>query len=347
MMPALHRVCRRSLILAALCLIPGNPLRVRAETPPGTPFTLQKGDLVTLVGETFVEREYTFGQLETALTLAAGDRAPGLRFRNLGWSGDSVFGDARSYFGPPQEGFDRLMKTLGDLQPTVLVFCYGTVPVISEGQPWTEVPDLAARLGDPEAGLAVFLEGYERLVLAAKAASGAGIREIVLVSPPPLERVAPPLPDLTGHNVRLAAYRDAIRDLAKQHGWRFADLFDAMGGGKNPVQESAPLTDDGIHYGQAGYALAGSALAKSLGLAMPTRAGTEAPVEALRQAVVKKNRLFFHRWRPANETYLFLFRKHEQGQNAKEMPMFDPLIAAEEEKVAALAATALERLKQP
>ena len=50
----------------------------------------------------------------------------------------------------------------------------------------------------------------------------------------------------------------------------------------------------------------------------------------LRAAIVEKDRLFFHRWRPANETYLFLFRKHEQGQNAKEIPMFDPLIAEQE-----------------
>ena len=59
-------------------------------------------------------------------------------------------------------------------------------------------------------------------------------------------------------------------------------------------------------------------------------------VDELRAAVVEKNRLFFHRWRPANETYLFLFRKHEQGQNAKEIPMFDPLIAEAEERVEGL-----------
>src|SRR5262249_34772195 len=50
----------------------------------------------------------------------------------------------------------------------------------------------------------------------------------------------------------------------------------------------------------------------------------------------KKNELFFHRYRPENNTYLFLFRKQEQGQNAKEIPQFDPLIAAEETKIARL-----------
>jgi len=48
---------------------------------------------------------------------------------------------------------------------------------------------------------------------------------------------------------------------------------------------------------------------------------------------VKKNELFFHRWRPQNETYLFGFRKHEQGNNAKEVFQFDPLVVAEEKKI--------------
>lgn len=55
--------------------------------------------------------------------------------------------------------------------------------------------------------------------------------------------------------------------------------------------------------------------------------------EAVRKAVQKKNELYFNRWRPENETYLFGFRKYEQGQNAREIPMFDPLITQEEERI--------------
>ena len=58
--------------------------------------------------------------------------------------------------------------------------------------------------------------------------------------------------------------------------------------------------------------------------------------ERLRRAVVAKDRLYFHRWRPQNETYLFGFRKHEQGQNAREIPLFDPLIEAKEKEIAKL-----------
>jgi hypothetical protein len=57
------------------------------------------------------------------------------------------------------------------------------------------------------------------------------------------------------------------------------------------------------------------------------------PSAALRKLVVAKNTLFFHRWRPANETYIFLFRKHEQGNNAVEMPQFDALVKEAEQKV--------------
>ncbi len=52
--------------------------------------------------------------------------------------------------------------------------------------------------------------------------------------------------------------------------------------------------------------------------------------EKLRQTIRSKNELYFHRWRPQNVTYLFGFRKHEQGNNAVEIPQFDPLIAEQE-----------------
>jgi lysophospholipase L1-like esterase len=59
-------------------------------------------------------------------------------------------------------------------------------------------------------------------------------------------------------------------------------------------------------------------------------------VERLRREIGKKNELYFHRYRPQNETYLFLFRKHEQGNNAVEIPMFDPLVEQQEALIAKL-----------
>jgi lysophospholipase L1-like esterase len=64
-----------------------------------------------------------------------------------------------------------------------------------------------------------------------------------------------------------------------------------------------------------------------------------ARVEQIRQHLIRKNELFFHRWRPQNETYIFGFRKHEQGNNAVEIPQFDPLVGQIE--------TEIDKLKKP
>ncbi|MFM1770258.1 MAG: hypothetical protein RJA22_2787 [Verrucomicrobiota bacterium] len=65
----------------------------------------------------------------------------------------------------------------------------------------------------------------------------------------------------------------------------------------------------------------------------------------LLQAIRRKNELFFHRYRPQNNTYLFLFRKHEQGRNAKEIPQFDPLIEEQEKLIARLRVPVTRRLE--
>lgn len=73
----------------------------------------------------------------------------------------------------------------------------------------------------------------------------------------------------------------------------------------------------------------------SAGVPIPT--GPQAKqVEELRGRIREKSQLFFYRWRPQNWTYLYGFRKYEQGQNAKETPMFDPLIADEEHRISLL-----------
>ena len=66
---------------------------------------------------------------------------------------------------------------------------------------------------------------------------------------------------------------------------------------------------------------------------MRTDAAYSESLEPVRQAIRKKNQLYFYRWRPQNETYLFGFRKHEQGKNAKEVAEFDPLVAEAEAEI--------------
>lgn len=77
----------------------------------------QSGDRVALLGGGLIERARLNGHIESALHLAAGPGVHNLRFRNLGWSGDSVYGDARCYFGKPEAGRERLRRIIGEWKP--------------------------------------------------------------------------------------------------------------------------------------------------------------------------------------------------------------------------------------
>jgi hypothetical protein len=88
---------------------------------------------------------------------------------------------------------------------------------------------------------------------------------------------------------------------------------------------------------QSGDSVLATASAKEWeqGVAVPRSPDLD-QAEALRQMIVAKNELYFHRWRPQNITYLTGFRAHEQGNNAKEIAEFDPLVAAKEAEIVKL-----------
>jgi hypothetical protein len=325
-------------------------------------FSLRDGDRVVLIGSTLIEREQRYGYWETALTRRYPDKS--IIFRNLGWSGDTVFGDARAGFGTQADGFRHLKDHVLALKPTVLIIGYGTNESF-EGP----------------IGLPHFVKGLETL-LDTFASTKA---RFVLLSPFKQEKLTPPLPDPTRNNKNLRLYADAIRDVAKKRGHYFVDLYDLLG------KEPNPLTEDGIQLTAWGYWRSAVLLESALGLteanpqyesARVTKAADNprqiqvtikilplpsppqegapadfccadpspdvskqnlaildpdlAQTEKLRQTIIAKNRLYFYRWRPENETYLFGFRKYEQGQNAREIPQFDPLIAEKEKEIAKL-----------
>lgn len=307
---------------------------------PGTAIAeplLKPDDRVVFIGNTLIERARLYGHLEAALQIAAGPEVTGLTFRNLGWSADSVFSDSRSYFGTPEEGRARLAKNVEELGPTIVVLGYGTGEAMSVEQGWTNEKGAAdVSAAGLEESLNLFVNAYQKKIDTIRNNSGGSIREMVLLSPPPLENLGAPLPDQSANNKNIAAFRDAIADLAKKNDARFVDLFAALGGDEFDGGIANPaLTDNGVHYTEAGYAILAKALLKNLGYdELPVSVADTESKNALRAEIVEKNRLFLHRWRPANETYLFLFRKHEQGQNAREIPMFDPLIEAQETRIA-------------
>jgi lysophospholipase L1-like esterase len=360
---------------------------------------LRDGDRVVLLGNAFIEREQSYGYWELMLTSQFPKRH--VIFRNLGWSGDTVWGEARAGFGTAADGFRALVEHVGALKPTVIILGYGQ----NEAFAGTE-------------GLPRFIEGFKALLAALEPTKA----RIVLLAPPEHEKCAPPLPDLSAQNKNLWHYRDAMHEVAVARDLLYVDLDDWL----LPFRQratGATWTDDGIHFTQFGYWVLAAGLENELRLppsgwsiefdaegqskhvanttvsglektvsglrfqlesrALPTTAPMRDPgragvirirglspgryslaiagkkvvaataddwakglaidnplesqqIQQLRQAIVKKNELYFHRWRPQNQTYLFGFRKHEQGRNAAEIVEFDPLIAEQEKEVARL-----------
>jgi hypothetical protein len=288
-----------------------------AVAQPSNPFEFKDGDRIVWLGNTLVEREQRYGYWETALLAANADKR--ITVRNLGWSGDTVHGESRGRFefANPEKCFRQLVDQTLELKPTVIFVGYGTNESF-EGKE----------------GLPKFEKGLNKLLDALKPAGA----RIVLFSPVGFE-AGPHFPEAANRNERLREYRAVIAKVAKERGFYYAPLgerideaYAAARDGKVP--KLSRLTDNGMHLTELAYLATESAFEASLGLA-----GTSADpdkfreIELLRDAVIAKNELFFHRWRPQNETYLFGFRKHEQGKNAKEIAEFDPLVAKAEEEI--------------
>ena len=136
------------------------------------PFELKDQDRVVMVGATFIEREAQFGYIETVLTTAWPEHQ--ITFRNLGWSGDTVWAESRGNFDPPQVGYQRMIALIKELKPTLIVFGYGQNESFA---------------GD--AGLEPFVRQFEKLCDDVKP-TGA---RLAFVTPHKFEKPSAPLPD--------------------------------------------------------------------------------------------------------------------------------------------------------
>ncbi|MCE9553524.1 MAG: HEAT repeat domain-containing protein [Planctomycetes bacterium] len=58
--------------------------------------------------------------------------------------------------------------------------------------------------------------------------------------------------------------------------------------------------------------------------------------EALRAAIIEKNRLYFQHFRPQNEAYIFLFRRHERGDHASEIAQLVRRVEEKDQEIARL-----------
>ena len=112
------------LTLAVIGIVTAQEVTAPVAKPEKHSFDFKDSDRLVLIGNTVIEREQRYGTFEPRLALALGDLK--VSVRNLAWSGDTVFGHARSYFGPPEEGLQRLTTHLELLKPTVVMLCYGS-----------------------------------------------------------------------------------------------------------------------------------------------------------------------------------------------------------------------------
>jgi hypothetical protein len=199
------------------------------------------------------------------------------------------------------------------------------------------------------------LDGLSRFVTAYETLLNECLRQtsrVVFVIPPPFEDGPGLLPKLSVHNPHLAAYADAIRELAQRQHLAVVDLFAAAG-----TEVGGPsLTDNGLQITPRGHALMARRIARQFGFGeLADRAGEpdpdgvwpDAAFERLRQEIVAKNRLWFDYWRPQNWAFLGGDRTNQPSsrdhRDAKvrwfpeEMEKFVPLIEAKEKEISRLA----------
>ncbi|MBT6239728.1 MAG: c-type cytochrome [Verrucomicrobia bacterium] len=392
---------------------PGQTVYAQNASPHA--FQFQENDRIAFLGDTLLEREQSWGMLESRLTA----RHPhhGLVFRNFAWSGDNPGGQSRASFDwskPRATWQDLIIRELEAFQPNVVVIGYGMASSLEGAQV-----------------LGPFNEDLNRLLDRIQESSKhkQSVR-LVLISPVRHEAMGGALPDPTAHNRVLKSYTSSIASIARQRAIPFIDLFHDLGDGHADPYKRA-FTDNGIHPNAYGYSRiadqfqavmrckpwpwhleiaangtvgsgtkgnqifdlrrssnriefevrddllpfpnhdeddkiypsaitsrrvrfegldAGSWALKIDGRTYAVRTASQwgqgetfqrgpqfDQAEQMRERILKKNELFFHRFRPQNQTYLFGFRKHEQGQNAVEIPQFDPMVAKIELEIHQLA----------
>src|SRR5690606_13228056 len=159
---------------------------------------------IVFLGNSFFENEISHGYIELALSSRWPDAD--LVLRNLGWTGDNVFAEARSTFTKPPTAYQQLFMQLRSTNPDYVFIAYGGI----ESQKGEE-------------GLEEFTRGLE-VIIDSVDALGA---ETILLSTIPVERAGNE-ENTRVQNRNLKTYADAIRNIAQKRKKRFLDLFQPL-----------------------------------------------------------------------------------------------------------------------
>jgi len=171
------------------------------------------------------------------------------------------------------------------------------------------------------AGLEAFRQGALRLL----EMLGALNSEIVLLSPPPMETgFGAPAEYVEKRNAYLQSYSEEMKALAESRGHAYVDLYTVL---KN---EAGTFSKDGIHPSGDGYRRISNIIAEALGLPEPIARLDSEAAALIRSEIIEKNQLFFHRWRPRNDAFVFGERKDEQRIAQMEPAQIEPFVEKKE-----------------
>ena len=342
-----HHFCRwfalLSLVHWSLAI---GPTASAADAPK---FELKDGDRVLFIGDTFFEREGDYGHIETRLTAAFPDRS--VTFRNLAWAGDTPMGKARASFDwnkPETEWLKRVKEQVALVKPTVAFLSYGMTAALELAE--TKAEEQPVKLEKFKADLGKLMDAIDevsgqkvRFVLVgmfrnewAELFGGKGM-EAGMTKPEYLNEIQ----RLRTDQARRESFESLIRDFAVSKSATFLSAMRKEW--PKHVVFYGMFSENEVTLNETGYRNLAYELERGL-LGTPEINEASQAEEArllpargvLNSAIRKKNELFFHRWRPENWTYLFGFRKGEQGQNGVEIPRFDPLIAQWDARIAKL-----------
>jgi len=290
----------------------GNP---DAEATARSPFKdgkfqVNENEVIIMTGQTNFVREQKSGELEALLTQSLAGQAP--RFRSMAWEGDTVYEQWRDL------NFGDWKAQLQATDARIVIAQFGQVESF-----------------DGKARLAEFQSAYHRLL---DQFSGVTPR-LVLVGPMPFEKpTAPHAPDLTLRNDDVALYANVVRDIAKQRGAIYVDLFTPL---SERNSRDPRLTDNGLHLNAEGLRVVARLIAGQLGVS----SSDADDLAALKEAIVEKNRLWFDCWRPANWSFVYGDRVTQMfGKPAENAPSLresfeshKPLVAKLDARILAIA----------
>lgn len=250
-----------------------EPIRTRL------PLAFSKNARIAFVGNTLLDRAQNFAWLESMLQQAHPDHE--LVIRNFAWSADEV--DLQ----PRPDNFATVPQHLTRERIDVIIAAFG----------FNESFDGSARIPEFKKRLEHWIEQT-----ASSAFNGESGPQIVLLSPTANEDL-PGTPAAQLNNARLAAYTQAMQDVANSSQIGFIDLF----------TPTLPLADSESHFTINGVHLTSEAYEKAAQIVFSALTGEQPPQvrEDIRSILIDKNRQYFRRYRPLNTFY------YTGGRNGK------------------------------